>query len=45
MDDLAYQLPFAFTGTVDTLKIKVGPAQMSEPEKQAAAAAMAKANN
>jgi len=45
VDDLAYQLPFAFTGTVDTLKVKLGPSQLSEADKQAAAAAIAKANN
>jgi len=45
VDDNAYTIPFAFTGTIDTLKIKLGPSQLAEPEKQAAAAAVAAANN
>jgi len=45
VNDLAYQLPFAFTGTIDTLKVGLGPSQLSEPDKQAAAAAIAKAND
>ena len=45
VDDNAYAVPFAFTGTIDTLKIKLGPSQLAEPEKQAAAAAVAAANN
>ena len=45
VDDNAYQVPFNFTGTIDTLRIKLGPEQLSEPEKQAAAATVAAANN
>ncbi|MBP2646650.1 MAG: putative arylsulfatase [Gemmatimonadetes bacterium] len=45
VDDHAYQVPFNFTGTIDTLRIKLGPEQLSEPEKQAAAATVAAANN
>jgi len=45
VDDNAYAVPFNFTGTIDTLKIKLGPSQMAEPEKKAQAAAVAAANN
>jgi arylsulfatase A-like enzyme len=45
VDDNAYAVPFTFTGTIDTLKIKLGPSQLAEPEKQAAAAAVAAVNN
>ncbi len=45
VDDNAYAVPFAFTGTVDTLNIKLGPSQLSEPEKKAAAAAVAAATD
>ncbi len=45
VDDLSYQLPFDFTGTIDQLKIKLGPSQMTEPQKAAAEAAIAKASD
>ena len=45
VDDRRYRLPFDFTGTIDTLTIKVGPSQMSEDEQHKAAAAVARATD
>ena len=35
--DDSYQLPFRFTGTINKLTFKLGPSQMSEADKKAAA--------
>jgi arylsulfatase A-like enzyme len=35
--DPSYELPFRFTGKIDKLTIRVGPSQLSEPEKVTAA--------
>jgi arylsulfatase len=43
--DDSYELPFRFTGTIDKLTFKLGPSQMAEADKQAAAAAINKAND
>jgi arylsulfatase len=43
--DFAYDLPFKFTGNIDTLNYKLGPEQMSPVEKQAAADAAEKAKD
>ena len=45
VDDHRYRVPFAFTGTIDTLTIKIGPSQMSEEEQHKAAAAVARATD
>jgi len=45
VDDLAYELPFRFTGTIDKLNYKLGPEQLSEPDKEAAAKAIARAKD
>lgn len=41
--EFAYDLPFRFTGSIDTLHYKLGPEQISVPEKKAAMDAAAKA--
>ena len=41
--EFAYDLPFRFTGTIDSLKYKLGPEQISAEEKKVAMAAAAKA--
>jgi arylsulfatase len=43
--DDSYKLPFRFTGTIDKLTFKLGPSQLSEADKAAAAAAIATVNN
>jgi hypothetical protein len=43
--DDSYELPFRFTGTIDKLTFKLGPSQMAEEDKRAAAEAINKANN
>ena len=45
VDDNEYQLPFKFTGTIDTLTVKIGPSQMTADDKKAAAKAMATSVN
>ncbi len=43
--DNSYELPFKFTGAIDKLAFKLGPSQMSEVEKKAAAEAVAMAHD
>ena len=43
--EFAYDLPFRFTGTIDSLKYKLGPEQISPVEKQAAVDAAEKAKD
>jgi arylsulfatase len=45
VDDFEYELPFRFTGTIDKLTYKLGPSQLSEPEKKAAAEAVQESAN
>ena len=35
--DFSYEVPFAFTGTIDKLNYKLGPSQMTAEEQQKAA--------
>jgi hypothetical protein len=34
VDDQDYQTPFRFTGTIDKLTVKLGPAELSAAEKE-----------
>ena len=43
--DDSYTLPFRFTGTIGKLTFKLGPSQLSEPDKKAVEEAYAKAND
>jgi arylsulfatase A-like enzyme len=43
--DDSYKLPFHFTGTINKLTYKLGPDQMTEADRKAAAGAVAQANN
>jgi hypothetical protein len=43
--DDSYKLPFRFTGTIDKLTFKLGPSQLSEADKKAAAKAYANVND
>ncbi|MGA9585902.1 MAG: arylsulfatase [Terracidiphilus sp.] len=43
--DHSYKVPFKFTGTIDKLTFKLGESQLSEPEKQVAAQAVAAAHD
>jgi arylsulfatase len=43
--DDSYKLPFRFTGTIDKLTFKLGPSQLSESDKKAAAEAYANVND
>jgi arylsulfatase A-like enzyme len=43
--EFAYDLPFRFTGTIDSLKYKLGPEQINATEKKAAVDAAAKATD
>jgi arylsulfatase len=45
VNDKDYQVPFAFTGTINNLTITLGPSQLSVPQAAAAAAATAKASD
>ena len=45
VDDLAYDVPFQFTGTIDKLHYKLGPEQLVAEDKQKAAEAEAKARD
>jgi hypothetical protein len=43
--EFAYDLPFRFTGTIDSLKYKLGPEQINAEEKKVAMAAAARATD
>jgi len=43
--DFSYQVPFAFTGTIDKLNYKLGPSQLSAEDQKKADNAMAEVNN
>jgi len=43
--DEGYQLPFKFTGTINSVKIKVGPSQLSPAEQKAGDEAVKKATD
>jgi arylsulfatase A-like enzyme len=43
--DDSYQLPFTFTGKIDKLTFKLGPNQMAEADRKAAAEAIARARD
>jgi len=43
--DFTYDVPFAFTGTIDKLNYKLGPDQLSAEDKQKAAAMIAAAHD
>ncbi|HUL19159.1 MAG TPA: arylsulfatase [Steroidobacteraceae bacterium] len=43
--DDSYQLPFAFTGTIDKLTFKLGPSQLSAVDQRAASQALARAHD
>ncbi len=45
VDDLAYELPFRFTGTIDKLNYKLGPEQMTAEDKRKAAVMLAAAKD
>ena len=45
VDPLPYQVPFRFTGTLDSVTVKIGPPQMSEDDKKTVALARANASN
>ena len=45
VDDLAYDVPFQFTGTIDKLHYKLGPEQITADDKQKAQDAVAKAKD
>jgi arylsulfatase A-like enzyme len=45
VDDLAYRLPFRFTGSIDKLTYKLGPEQLSAEEKATAAKILAAARD
>jgi hypothetical protein len=45
VNDADYKVPFAFTGKIDKLTLKLGPSQMAEADKKAAAIAEAKVND
>jgi len=43
--DFNYEVPFAFTGTIDKLNYKLGPSQLSAEDQQKAAAMLAAARD
>jgi hypothetical protein len=43
--DFSYEVPFAFTGTIDKLNYKLGPSQMTAEDQKKAESAMAEVNN
>jgi arylsulfatase A-like enzyme len=43
--EFAYDMPFRFTGTIDSLHYKLGPSQLSPAEKKSATDAAENANN
>jgi hypothetical protein len=45
VDDKDYQVPFAFTGTLTKLTIKVGPEQLAEADHHAIQEALARARD
>ena len=45
VDDLAYELPFRFTGTIDKLNYKLGPNQMTAEDRRKAALMLASARD
>lgn len=45
VNDKDYEVPFPFNGTIDKLTFKLGPSQLAEADKKAAADAVASANN
>jgi arylsulfatase len=40
--DFTYEVPFAFTGTIDQLNYKLGPSQMTAEEQKKAAEFLAR---
>ncbi len=45
VNDNDYQVPFAFTGTIDKLTFKLGPSQLTAEDNKAAAEAIASAKD
>ena len=45
VNDKDYQVPFAFTGKIDKLTVKLGPPQNSAADRRRSAAAVAKAKD
>ncbi len=45
VDDLAYELPFRFTGTIDKLNYKLGPDQMTAEDRRKATLMLASARD
>jgi arylsulfatase len=45
VDDLAYAVPFQFTGTIDKLHYKLGPEQLTADDQKKAQDAVAKAKD
>jgi arylsulfatase len=45
VDDSAYKVPFAFTGTIDSLKLAIDRPVLSDADKATLEAAMQKAND
>jgi arylsulfatase A-like enzyme len=43
--DFSYEVPFAFTGTIDKLNYKLGPSQLSAEDQEKVDDAMARVNN
>ncbi len=43
--DFSYEVPFAFTGTIDKLNYKLGPSQLSAEDQKKVDDAMARVNN
>ena len=43
--DFSYEVPFAFTGTIDKLNYKLGPSQLSAEDQKKMDDAMARVNN
>ncbi len=43
--DFSYEVPFAFTGTIDKLNYKLGPSQLSAEDQRKVDDAMARVNN
>jgi len=43
--DFSYEVPFAFTGTIDKLNYKLGPSQLSAEDQKKVDSAMAEVNN
>jgi len=45
LDNLAYEIPFRFTGAIDKLNYKLGPEQLAAEDQKKAAVAVAKARD